>query len=108
MKYSLFEEVPVNYIRGLHITPFPKGVRIEVDGDEDQYTVEVFEPVTGINPASLIRLRDDCISFDPLERAGILDSEDKAANMGIRMVTGIVKDVSYQNLLGQNVLTLKI
>ncbi len=56
----------------------------------------------------IIRIRDDCKEFDPVERAHILDTEDKVENIGIRMVNGIVKDVSYQNLLGLNVLTIRI
>ncbi|MBQ7583413.1 MAG: glycoside hydrolase family 2 [Lachnospiraceae bacterium] len=48
------EEVPGEYIRGLRITPSLDGISLEVDGDADKYTVEVFEPVQGRNPASLI------------------------------------------------------
>lgn len=48
------EEVPVSYIRGLKITPDMDGIRLVVDGDADSYTVEVYEPVKGVNPAELI------------------------------------------------------
>ncbi len=56
----------------------------------------------------ILRIRDDCKEFDPMARTGILDDEDKTKNIGIRLVTGISKDVSYQNLLGLNVLTIRI
>ena len=56
----------------------------------------------------ILRLRDNCVAFDPLERVKILDGKDEAANIGIRLVNGIAKDVQYQNLLGLNVLTIRI
>ena len=37
-----------------------------------------------------------------------LDSEDRAANIGIRIVLGVAQDVHYQNLLGLNVLTMRV
>ncbi len=45
------EEVPDKYIRGIKITPDLDGIRLIVDGDAGKYTVEVFEPVIGRNPA---------------------------------------------------------
>ncbi len=33
---------------------------------------------------------------------------DRTANIGIRIVTGMAKNVSYQNILGLNVLNIKI
>ena len=71
------EEVPEHYIRGLHITPFLKGVRIEVDGDEDQYTVEVFEPVIGVNPASLISNPVDMTDYPPSEKNRGTEADDR-------------------------------
>ena len=56
----------------------------------------------------ILRIRDNCMMFDPLTRAGILDSEDRAANIGIRIVLGVAQDVHYQNLLGLNVLTMRV
>jgi Na+-driven multidrug efflux pump/anti-sigma regulatory factor (Ser/Thr protein kinase) len=52
-------------------------------------------------------VRDDCIAFNPLEWAQITRGEkDPTANIGIRTVLNIAEDVSYQNLLGMNVLTI--
>ena len=53
-------------------------------------------------------VRDDCIPFDPVEWAKITSGEDPAANIGIRMVLKIATDVSYQNLLGMNVLSMNV
>lgn len=56
----------------------------------------------------LLRLKDDCIPFDPSQMAGFVSDKDPFRNVGIKMVYGIADDVTYQNLLGLNVLTIKI
>ena len=56
----------------------------------------------------ILRMRDDCVSFDPLERIKIVNESDQYRNIGIKLVNGIAKDVQYQNLLGTNVLTIRI
>ncbi|MCR5221370.1 MAG: ATP-binding protein [Lachnospiraceae bacterium] len=55
-----------------------------------------------------LRIKDDCIPFDPTEMAQLLADDPDADNIGIRMVFRIADDVNYQNLLGLNVLTVKI
>jgi len=56
----------------------------------------------------MLRLKDDCIPFDPEEYSNLVSDEDRFDNIGIRMVYKIADDVSYQNLLGLNVLTILI
>lgn len=56
----------------------------------------------------ILRFRDDCMAFDPVRRQHILDPEDPAKNIGIRMVGSLARDIHYQNILGLNVLTVKI
>ena len=56
----------------------------------------------------ILRLRDDCPPFDPSDRARLLSEEDRTRNIGIRLVFSIATDVQYQNLLGLNVLTIRI
>jgi hypothetical protein len=56
----------------------------------------------------MLRLKDDCVPFDPAEFAELVAGKDNFDNMGIRMVYKIADDVSYQNLLGLNVLTIVI
>ena len=57
----------------------------------------------------ILRLKDDCIPFNPKERADLLaDPEDITRNFGIRMVYSMAKDITYQNILGLNVLTIRI
>ncbi len=55
------EEVPRDYIRSVKITPDSMGVRLIIDGDAEQYTIEVFEPVIGHNPATLIMNPRDAV-----------------------------------------------
>lgn len=56
----------------------------------------------------ILRLRDDCVPFDPAEREAMRDPEDPAKNVGIRMVYSIAEKIEYQNLLGLNVLTMRL
>ncbi len=60
------------------------------------------------NDDVILRILDNCRSFNPLERMERFNAADPAENVGIHIVHGIVKDAQYQNLLGLNVLTLKI
>ena len=54
----------------------------------------------------LLRVKDDCIAFNPKERADMILPEDPTKNIGIRMVCRLAEEVTYQNLLGLNVLTI--
>ena len=58
----------------------------------------------------VLRIKDDCIPFNPREWYEMTnaDSEDPLANIGIRMVLGLAEEVGYQNLLGLNVLTIRL
>ena len=56
----------------------------------------------------ILRIKDDCVPFDPGERLKNASGEDAAANIGIRMVIRMAKSVEYQSILGLNVLTLRV
>ena len=47
------------------------------------------------------------VLFDA-ERKDLVDPEDRAKNMGIRLVYRMAKDIRHQNILGLNVLTIRI
>ncbi len=49
-----------------------------------------------------------CVPFDPHERMNIAAPDDPVKNIGIRLVFRTAKDVQYQNILGLNVLTVRI
>lgn len=56
----------------------------------------------------ILCIKDDCQPFDPVQRQRLADPDDKTTNIGLRMVYSIAKDFTYQNVLGLNVLTIKI
>lgn len=56
----------------------------------------------------ILRIKDDCVPFNPQERSQIVDPEDIAKNIGIRMVYKMTDRIEYQNILGLNVLTIRI
>ena len=60
------------------------------------------------NDSLLLRIRDDYEPFDPEARSRIVDKDDPAKNVGIRLIYRIMKDITYQNILGLNVLTIRI
>ena len=55
-----------------------------------------------------LRFRDNCKAFDPLSWIKLHESDDPTANIGIRLVCGMAKDVSYVSTLDLNILTLRI
>ena len=62
--------------------------------------------ITYKNQDLILRIKDDCIPFDPSERREMMDPEDITKNIGIRMVFSMARDIQYQNILGLNALTI--
>ena len=56
----------------------------------------------------ILRVRDNCSAFDPSEYHRVMQLDEDGRNIGIRLVYGITNDIKYQNLLGMNVLTIRI
>ena len=56
----------------------------------------------------ILRIRDDCQPFDPVKWLEMNHSEDTTANLGIRMVIGMAKDVQYLPMMGINQLIIKV
>ena len=56
----------------------------------------------------ILRIKDDCVPFDPGMRRQLGEGDDLSKNIGIRMVFKIAREVQYQNILGLNVLTIRI
>ncbi len=89
--------------------------------DKKDHTVDV--RIVRREDSVILRIRDDCIAFNPAERLKVMapavtvdgsaaDDIDSygalADNIGIRMVYAMAQDVSYQSILGLNVLTIRI
>ena len=66
-------------------------VRVVIDGDE-----------------VLLRLKDDCVPFDPRERAAMTSGDDPLKNFGIRLIMKVADEVNYQHMLGLNVLSITL
>ncbi len=56
----------------------------------------------------ILRIKDDCVPFDPGERRQIAENDDITKNIGIRMIFKLARDVQYQSILGLNVLTIRV
>lgn len=56
----------------------------------------------------LLRIKDDCVPFNPQELAEVVSPEDPVKNIGVRMVYRLAQNVNYQNLLGLNVFTITL
>ena len=54
----------------------------------------------------IIRIRDNCVNFDPTNYLELHQSSDPTAHIGLRMVMAMVKEANYVNTLGLNNLTL--
>ncbi len=58
------------------------------------------------NGQRMIRIRDNCVNFDPIGYLELHKSDDPSAHFGIRTVMKMVKNADYVNSLGLNNLTL--
>ncbi|MBQ7606357.1 MAG: hypothetical protein IJU59_07745 [Firmicutes bacterium] len=55
-----------------------------------------------------VRLRDDCKAFNTSQRIAIMDPEDKTANIGIRILHSIARNVDHYSTLDMNYLIMHI
>jgi anti-sigma regulatory factor (Ser/Thr protein kinase) len=74
--------------------------------DKKQHSVDIRVVHSGDDV--ILRIRDNCMEFNPTERAEINDDTTDGKNIGIRMVYKIADEVTYQKLLGLNVLTITL
>ena len=74
------------------------------DGKKNQIDIRVVHKGDDV----ILRIRDNCTAFNPTERASAMEPGEMGKNIGIGMVYRIAREVSYQNLLGLNVLTMRI
>jgi anti-sigma regulatory factor (Ser/Thr protein kinase) len=57
---------------------------------------------------TVIRIQDNCPLFDPAKRVDQFYPEDICKNIGIRMVSGVAKDMNYQSNVGINTLLITV
>ena len=73
--------------------------------DNKSHSIDI--RVIYIDERLVLRIRDNCKFFDPSEHVKNADADD-VSNIGIKLVYKIADEVDYQNLLGMNVLTIKM
>ncbi|MBR6118998.1 MAG: ATP-binding protein [Oscillospiraceae bacterium] len=56
----------------------------------------------------IVRIRDDCVFFDPLQRLQLYSDRDPAHHMGLRMIIGTAKELRYTCILRLNNLVVRI
>ncbi len=56
----------------------------------------------------VLRIKDDCIPFNPKEWYEMTSQPDPTAYIGIPIVYNLADEMNYQNLLGMNVLTIHL
>ena len=56
----------------------------------------------------IVRVRDNCVTFDPIHYMELHQSDDPMKHIGIRMVMAMVSDINYINSLGLNNLYMRI
>ena len=74
--------------------------------DQKRHSVDV--RVVHKDDDLILRIKDDCVPFDPGERRQIAENDDITKNIGIRMIFKLARDVQYQSILGLNVLTIRV
>ena len=74
--------------------------------DQKKHSVDIRVAHTG--EEIILRIRDNCRAFNPTEYAGKMEMDELGKNVGIHLVWKMASSISYQNLLGMNVLTMRI
>ena len=95
------------YLAGLSLEEMAGNV-VDHGFSKDKKSHAIDVRVVHKNDDVILRIKDDCAPFDPGERRQLAEGEDITQNIGIRMVFKISRDVQYQNILGLNVLTIRI
>jgi len=74
--------------------------------DQKQHSIDI--RVAHKNDEIILRIRDNCRAFNPSDRMKKMEPGELGKNIGIHLVYQMASHVSYQNLLGLNVLTIRI
>lgn len=81
---------------------------VEHGFNADKYSHHLDLRVIRLDDGILLRIKDDCRPFNPQEIEKMGSDEDLARNIGIRIVRNISDEMSYHNLLGLNVLSIRL
>ncbi len=75
-------------------------------GNKQQHSIDI--RVSRRPDGLILRLRDNCPAFDPGTHNMIKFPSEQVKNVGIPLVYRLAEKVEYQNLLGLNVLTIRL
>lgn len=82
-------------------------IKDRFEADRKKHTIEV--RVLHKGEDVFMSLKDDCMPYNPQERADFIDpKDDSPKSMSIRLFMGIVKETEYQLTLGINVFTVTV
>ena len=95
------------YLAGLSMEEMAGNI-VEHGFNKDRKSHSVDVRVVHKDDDVILRIKDDCVPFDPGERQKMTAGQDISKNIGIRMVFKIARDVQYQSILGLNVLTIRV
>lgn len=56
----------------------------------------------------IVRIRDDCAFFDPIERLQLYSERDPLHHVGLRMISKTAKSIQYTCVLKLNILVVRI
>lgn len=74
--------------------------------DKKSHSVDIRVALKGED--IIMRIKDDCIPFNPKERMELIDPENEQRYLGIQLAYKAAKAINYQNILGLNVLTIRV
>lgn len=74
--------------------------------DEKSHSIDV--RIIKKQEGFLVRIRDDCLIFDPVNQLKLYSEEDRMHHMGLRMIITTAKDVQYTSILKLNNLLIKL
>ena len=77
-------------------------------GFQNQKSGIVWVLATIQNKTLTLRIRDNCIRFDPKEYLRLSVQDYPSEHIGIRLVAGLAESVEYQNMFGMNMLTIEV
>jgi len=77
----------------------------EFNKDNKENTIDIFASIN--NDEITIRLRDNCVPFDPHSKLG-MEGKESFEDIGIKMVAKIAKEMNYQITFGMNIVTIKL
>ena len=75
-------------------------------GDKRPHSIDVRLLIKGED--IILRIRDDCLIFDPVQQLSLYSEENKTHHMGLRMIINSARDTQYTCILKLNNLVIKI